>query len=279
MPISHLTNWAEDNPSGRPVHVVRHRRGALSCDRHDHKHDFAEVFWCESGGCRHLVNGECQVIAPGDAVFIRPSDRHSFSTGPAGLTIVNVSFRPADAVHLARRHRADWPWRPGPLPLRVRLGSRAMQRLHAWVEDLALAGRTAIELEGFLLDLLRLVAHGRDTGPAAGLPAWLAGAVEAFSSPEHLPGGTHSLARLAGRHPDHVNRVLQACQGRTATALVESLRLDWAASRLRLDDGTVAGIAAACGLRNLGHFHQRFRSRFGTTPHRYRRAARLNPAR
>ncbi|MCK6487608.1 MAG: helix-turn-helix domain-containing protein [Planctomycetes bacterium] len=103
-----------------------------------------------------------------------------------------------------------------------------------------------------------------------GLPPWLRDAVEVFADPLHLAGGAPRLAHLAGRSLAHVNRTIHAAQGRTATALVNALRLEWAAARLRLGGEPVAAIAAACGLANLSHFYALFRARYGATPHRYR---------
>jgi transcriptional regulator GlxA family with amidase domain len=68
--------------------------------------------------------------------------------------------------------------------------------------------------------------------------------------------------------------VIRRCTGNTATDLVCGLRLDRAAADLRLSDAPVATIASAVGLPNLGYFYHCFHARFGTTPDRYRRAAR-----
>jgi transcriptional regulator GlxA family with amidase domain len=94
-----------------------------------------------------------------------------------------------------------------------------------------------------------------------------------FADPRWLPGGVPALARLVGRGVDHLNRVVRAGQGRTATELVTAMRLDWAASALRMGDRPIADIAADVGLANLGHFYRCFRARFGATPRRYRLAA------
>jgi AraC-like DNA-binding protein/mannose-6-phosphate isomerase-like protein (cupin superfamily) len=236
-----------------------------------HTHEYAEVFWCESGSAIHQVNGQESRVSAGDVVCIRPDDMHAAIPDPGGFTIVNLTFQPATVAGLAERHAATWPWRPGPLPMQVHLPPRRMERLHAWSAELAVRRATLLDLETFLLDLARMLAEGG--GEADPLPPWLREAIERLRDPERLAGGTPALARLAGRDPAHINRVLRRCLGRTATDLVTELRLDRAAAELRMGDRPVAEIAGLVGLANLSHFYERFQARFGATPARYRQAA------
>lgn len=257
-------SWHSDGRYGFLEIARRHGWG-------QHCHDYAEVFWCESGSAVHHVNGHEVRLAAGDVVCMRPNDIHAASGDSAEFTIVNLTFQPEAVADLAKRHVETWPWRDGPLPLQIHLSPRRMERLHAWSAELAARQSTLLDLEAFLLDLTRLLAEGADG--ADPLPHWLREALETFREPEHLAGGTAALARLAGRDPAYVNRVLQRCLGRTATQLVTELRLDRAAAELRLSDHPVAEVAELVGLANLSHFYARFHERFGVTPARYRQAA------
>jgi len=240
-----------------------------------HCHDYAEVFWCESGSAMHHVNGQDIPVKAGDVVCIRPDDIHAATPEPDGFTIINLTFQLDRATALAERHADLWPWRAGPMPLHVHVSPRRMERLHAWTADLATRPATALDLETFLLDLMRTLAEGG--GEADPRPLWLRQAMEEFlRDPKHLAGGTVALARLAGRDPAHVNRVLQRSIGCTATELITDARLDRAAAELRMGDQPVADIAEQVGLANLSHFYQRFQARFGATPARYRQAAQQN---
>lgn len=266
---------------GMAISVPRHpwyadgRNGFLEIARRrgwgSHCHEYAEVFWCESGAATHHVNGRDIRITAGDVVCIRPDDIHAAAPDAADFTIVNLTFLPAAVRELADRHGEAWPWRADPLPLHLHLPPRRMERLHAWAAELAARPASRLDLEAFLLDLARLLAEGG--GGADPLPLWLREAIESLREPRHLAGGTVALARLAGRDPAHVNRVLRRCLGRTATDVVTELRLDRAAAELRLGEQPVAEIADLVGLSNLSHFYERFRARFGVTPGRYRQAA------
>jgi AraC family cel operon transcriptional repressor len=273
--ISALANrmtWREEMIDGNvssPLRAVRHvLKPGLGFNAHTH--EFAEVFWCETGTGMHVVNGQQVPIEAGDVTFVRPDDTHSaHATSRTGLTFVNVSFQHDQVRALSERFAEQWPWRPGPLPLQVRLSPRRMERLHGWASELSAPNLRALDLECFLLDIARLVTQPPENDVCAGLPVWLREAVEVFSDPRHLAGGTARLAHLAGRSQAHLNRLVRAQQGRTATDLVNAVRMRWAAAAL-LSDRSIADIAATCGLPHLGHFYGVFKQHFRVTPRRYR---------
>jgi AraC family cel operon transcriptional repressor len=265
--------WVSDNLGQGPLWIARHTYNAGN-GWGMHQHDFAELFWIESGSGWHQLNGDEHVLRVGDVVCLRPADRHASRAGADGLAVVNVSFLPRAVSALANRHRKQWPWHHlDPAARRTHLAPARMERLHAWTAELSRRRTQELDLECFLMEVMRLFNE-----PAAaetvGFPAWLAEALAVFSDPVHLAGGVPQLAHLAGRGIDHLNRVVRHCTGATATALVTGLRLDYAASELRLSDRPIAQLAEAVGLPNLGHFYRLFHQRFGTTPDRYRRAAR-----
>jgi AraC family cel operon transcriptional repressor len=272
----HLT-WEVENPHGC-VRVARHPLNPR--DRWPpHDHEFAEVFWVESGQVAHHINGIEEHLVPGDLRCIRPRDAHLFRTGdgddgggPPGI-LMNVSFELEPLAGLAERYGEDWPWRADGAPRGVRLAPSARERFAGWIDILAGPEPRRLDLESFLLDVARVVS-GDALGPrGSGLPAWLAQALEAFNDPRHLRGGVPELARLCGRSQEHLNRIVRACQDRRATDLVNAMRLDWAAARLRLSDLPVAEIAGECGLPNLAHFYKLFRASFGVTPAAFRSTA------
>jgi len=279
LPYVHSPLEREIPSRGQPLKIVRHvfpAGGAFG--RHDH--EFAEVFWCENGSGFHDIGHRLIPMGPGDLAFVRPELIHAGRAGPKGWTFVNVSF-PSQVLHdLESRYSGDpasddapgWPWRRGE-PLHIHLNPRRMERLHEWAADLAVPGQHERDLACFLLDLARIAARTGGPDAAAGLPGWLREALEVFADPHHLRGGTKTLAKLTGRRADRINRVVRTHQNRTATDLVNAMRLDAAATALRMGDQPVAEIAADCGLTNLGHFYRIFAARYRATPARYRREA------
>jgi len=276
-PLNSLTGtmtWKEEMIDGSvssQLRVVRHILKAGS-GFSSHRHEFAEVFWCETGTGMHVVNGQQFPIEAGDVVFVRPTDVHSgYSTSRTGLTFVNVSFPLEPMLALSKRYDpTQWPWHDGPVPLQVRLSPRRMERLHAWAGDLSAPNQRRLDLECFLLDIARLVTQPPENDVCSGLPVWLREAVEVYADPRNLAGGTARLSHLAGRSQAHLNRLVRAAQGRTATDLVNAVRMRWASTALRMSDRSIADIASVCGLSHLGHFYAIFKQHFRITPRRYR---------
>ena len=249
------------------IQVVRVRyHPGDSYDLHDHA--FAEIFWIESGIAVQRVNGCEQRLPAGTVVVMRPHDRHEFLPG-AGFVMVNVTIRTelvtAVGEHLFGSVRI-WPWGQDPMPWTARLAPATLERLQATSEDLAV-DQSRLAAEGFLLDVLRVL---QQAGPQVGVPAWLGAALDQLRGSEALRAGPAAFAWLCGHTPAHINRTVRAAFGITATALVNRIRLEEAARRLRLSDDGIAEIALACGFASLAHFYRAFGVRYQATPRHFR---------
>jgi AraC family cel operon transcriptional repressor len=241
-----------------------------------HTHDFAEVFWIERGRGTHLINGRRVPLDAGCVVLMRPDDEHTFiGVGAQPLTLVNVAFDTDTLGHLRRRYfarPAPWPWAGDALPTMVRFNSVWIDELSAAAERLPATHQRQLDLDVFLLALLQRMSPVRHGGAAA-LPTWLHDAVESLRSEPDLSEGPLALARLADRSLDHVNRTVQRYLCKTATDLVNDIRLERAAERLRMTQRAIIQIADESGFNNLGYFYRVFTARYGVTPRRYRLAA------
>jgi len=242
-----------------------------------HTHDFDEVFLVTAGRGVHWINGRREQMTAGDLCMIRSRDGHGFrAIDSAGFSLVNIAFASETTAYVQRRYfprAADRPWGAGAMPRVFRLAPQQMSRLNGWVGELSMVKQTRMELDRFLLNLCSLThtqAPGAAAGLASSLPDWLADAVERFGSPEHMAGGPMELARLSGRCPEHVNRVVRRCMKRTTTDLVNEVRLLYAGRQLRMTQRPILDIVSDCGLENLAYFYRLFRKRYGLTPRRFR---------
>jgi len=238
---------------------------------HAHDHDFAEVFWIERGSVVHLVNGQRQLLTQGDLALVRPEDTHTFRRHrEEDFALVNVAFDRETLDFLRGRYfeGVEWPWQGHRLPAAHRLDRAQLARLGKLACLLVAGPPSRLLLERFLLELLDQLTH---PSLYAELPQWLSEALTRLANdPEALVRGVPALAMLAGRGREHVNRVIRSSTGRTATDLVNEIRLSRAASDLRMTDQPIVQIARECGVANLSHFYRLFNARFGVTPRRYR---------
>jgi AraC-like DNA-binding protein len=181
-----------------------------------------------------------------------------------------VSFPTQVITELAAPRYAPWPW-VDQEPLRLhRLNPAAMERLHGWTSELSRPGAGRLDIDVFVLDVVRLLARGAEQH---GLPLQFEAACASFMAEGRLLTGTPGLARLVGCTPEHLNRLCRRWHGCTASDVVARLRIEWAARELRLTVRPIAEIAEASGMPHLGHFYRRFKERYGTTPKAWRAAA------
>lgn len=236
-----------------------------------HYHDFAEVFWIERGRCRHTINGQEQILAPGDLVFIRPSDRHTgCGVDREGFTLVNIMI-PHVAVNLLRRRYGvsphAWPWWDGELPRTFHLSREQIDHLSALLTSLPDLP-TTLDRDLVILAVVQ-AATVADGGLPAEAPEWLRRALT--HEPDDIIDAVE-LARRCSKDASHVNRVVRRHFGCTTSELLLRRRLAVVAQALRTGNALVTDLALAAGFNNLAWFHRAFRARYGSTPRHYRQA-------
>ena len=240
-----------------------------------HDHDFPELFWVEDGVCSHLVGGSRVDLPAGSLVFVRAQDRHQLRADISAFTICNVTLHPRWAADLAARHGASWRWAwPVSGPGRVvALDETGLVQVRSWFDDLWRQPRGRLAVEGFLLDMLRLVVP-RAEAPRDGAPAWLRQALSALRDPEVSAAGLSELLRRAKVSREHFARACRRHRQRSPGDLVAEARLDHACRLLRHTDDGIVGIAEACGFGSPAQFYRRFAGKFGCPPAAWRRSGR-----
>lgn len=274
LPYCRRISWESELPVGC-VRVARHAYSCRDRGTDVHDHEYAEFVWIEQGVAEHQINGRREILHAHDFRCLRPHDVHlARASEDADCTLINISFELKPLDLFAERYGSDWMWPAEGPPRGGTLTPTMRERLSAWLEILSAPSPRRLDLESFLLDLMRMLSSGAGGARATNLPAWLAHALESFAEPRHLHGGVPELARMCGRSQEHLNRTVRLCQGRRATDLVNAFRMDWVASQLHASERSIEDLAAECGLANLAHFYRLFKSAYGTTPAAWRKELR-----
>ncbi len=97
---------------------------------------------------------------------------------------------------------------------------------------------------------------------------------------QHLdePLGINELADIACFSPYHFHRIFKGMVGESVKEYVRRLRLERAASQLKLGSASVIDIALNAGYNSHEAFTRSFRTAFGAAPSRYRSARKLELA-
>ena len=259
-----------------------------------HNHDFAEMFWVESGNGTHLINGEKVLLKPGNLVMMRPDDRHSFTSGPEGLTIMNLAFSMTTLDHLRDRYFNDsttYFWTDQVLPFQTRIDMPLIGRISEQSEKIWRSLNTNLYLDSLLLYIFRLMEEQsagskwispltqaasapRPAGPApkeGPPPVWLSQAMQQYLARQQFGDGSRGFAAICDRNIDHVNRMVRKCFHKTLTELVAELRMNFAAKQLSITNVPIKIISSDAGFNNLGHFYKVFREVYHQTPAEYRK--------
>lgn len=126
-----------------------------------------------------------------------------------------------------------------------------------------------LELESLCAGLLEHTSEAADTVLDAA-PPWLRRARELLHDDCGRQLSLTDIARSAGVHPVHLNRVFRQHLHCTPGGYLRRCRLDRAATLLARGRSSLAQIAQACGYFDQAHFCRSFKQAYGMPPRAYR---------
>ena len=247
-----------------------------------HCHEFHEFFLVTKGRALHRVNGDCQIVARGSLVFVRPDDAHcydyyksqDFSFFNSALLAEEYerlcAFYGEDAVRAL-----DVP----PLSKHVILTDAQTRRLEEPMEQLlamkkgeartALYRRISAEMMYYFLTDS---GSGGETRP----PDWLLRVLNEMAKPENFTLGLSRLIEIANYSQEYINREFRRHLGTTPTRYINELRLRYAYELLSVTDLAIVEVCEQSGFHNLSHFYTCFLHYFDTSPAKLRKALAVN---
>jgi len=262
------------------------RHHSLSLCTMPHRHTFMEIFLVTDGAIAHLVNGDEELLRPGEARLIRAADAHCYKRVEGQpCELFNVAF--GVPFYLAAREALG-----AEASFDAMLAAAAPPRLSLAGEELGQsAGRlelcrdglvanpkkAALRIKALLMDFLAAfaAAFAEEGAPEhADMPQWMADACAALKERRLYLKGAPELLRLARRSHEHVCREFIRVLGTTPTDYVNGHRLNHAAALLTGSDDKIQSVALDSGFESLSHFHHLFKRKFGASPAKYRATAR-----
>jgi AraC family cel operon transcriptional repressor len=232
-----LRDFIQDQEAFHLARVTIQSRQDLSM----HQHDFAEIFWVESGTGTHLVNGRQLPLKPGHLVMMRPADAHTFTAPKAGITLMNPAFSTDTLRFLKDRYFADtvgYFWTSQELPFQTLLDLPVIQQISRWAEDTLKHRKSNFHLDRLLLFIFNALADRENPAENQPVPFWLGRALRDFHTPALFKKGPQGFADLCDKNIDHVNRTVRRCFGKSLSGLVTELRMGFAARQLVLTNAS-----------------------------------------
>jgi AraC-like DNA-binding protein len=225
--------------------------------------NFAQVYWCVTGGVAFQRDDGTVTVGPGQ-VFVYPSrswHRISCPAGGVDYWWITVDGPLADAVIASFDLKPPWPRHAGPLP------ERLFARLQALLADPSPMAERAAAAVGWEI-LSAAASAGQSGGDDSAVERLRAELVDRSADPEL------SVARLAetlGEDRSVLTRRFTRVHGVAPKQYLQSLRLSRAMSLLHGSQAPVAEVARACGFSDPGYFARAFRKAAGLSPEEFRR--------
>ncbi len=288
-------------PDGTPVYRYRLRPGVpavsvLHVDTrtdhadlppdHRHAHDFLVLVYVEEGGGSFAVDGTERPLRAGEVHAVLPGQ--VIGVGAVSELVHarawSVAFTPDAVLALASVSPLTWGHHPLLALFAPGAGSAVVPepdraawswRLAALAEELDDPGRLGAgeAVTGLLTQLLVAAARLAPSAPAAPDPL-VARVFDEIEARFRDPVSAGDVARALGYTPGHLTTLVRRRTGRPLLEWITERRMTEVRRLLRETDLPLGVVAARTGLRDATYLVRRFRSRYGTTPERWRRSQR-----
>lgn len=259
-----------------------------------HTHDFFLVVYFEADGGALHVGSRAWPVAAGDLFLVAPGDVVGIGADIAGLraaggtavwfTTEALGSAPNGSVAAWQAHPLLLPFTQPPagtpkhLCVPVAERSAWSARLRAIDAELGQRGHrhldaAAAHLTLLLVDIARLA---QTAGKQVGVPVdpVVAEVLAYIDARYQDPISLRHVAQAVNLSRGHLTTVIGRKTGRTVHALITERRFAEARRLLADTSLTVAQIASHVGYRDASYFARAFRTRHGTSPLAWRRAAR-----
>ena len=230
-----------------------------------HAHARAYLGLVVRGGHRETAGVEERTCGPATVVFHPAGERHANQFSPAGGRIFRLEMDDDWLAHM----------RDGGVTLdrsaEAHHGLLSQIASRIFAEYRARDGMSPLVIEGLALEFAAGVVRSWSRTTSSRAPRWLGAVVDFLRARAAEEVRMGELARLAGVHPAHLNRVFRRQHGCAVGEYVRRLRIDLAARELAGSQRPIADIAAAMGFADQSHFSRVFARVMGMTPGRYRK--------
>ena len=236
---------------GQLLSLTSHRSDD-SIPPHKHVNDY--LCMVLSGGFAERERNRWQERRAGCYFTHQAGEMHHDHFGPQGAVCLNLHF-PSGQSGTALNGTC-------PTSAKVTADKLAFELASSSREELVMASLAA-EIQANLNPAATETPHGGK---------WIDRIIEAISDEPCRRWRLRELAEIAGRHPVHVAQSFRAQTGTSLGAFQRLRRLTCLSLALRLKQDSLAMLAAEFGYCDQSHMNSEFRSAFGVSPGRYRRA-------
>lgn len=231
-----------------------------------HIHDYFEIFTVIKGSVTHQINESREIIQCNESVFVRKNDSHIIS-GDENSEILNIAF--SESLFLQIQALFDSQL----LTSKVLLERSTVEYVLKNIRDLTGSSNkkyAEIILKSLLVSLVGAFIY---TSPNydKNYPIWFQTFLNHLSNVDVFTSDMTSIYALTDKTPEHISRTFRQYLNVTPTHYLLDMKTNYAMRLLVTTTRPILDICFEAGFFNLGYFYRCFKTRYGTSPQKYRK--------
>ena len=253
----------------------------------EHGHDYMEIMYICAGSITHVIGKDRITLESGDILFLNKHVRHSIlraNRSDIGINFIlsnsflqyifhNVENNPVMCGFLTRNFEPDGGAEylffktADCFPIRNLMDNLIYTIVHHTPDDYTISTQLVSLLFSYLSYYKDTLVNHPDFLSDSAL---LTQQVTSYIRQHYPQASLRELSEQVGYNPVYLSRKIHATFGKNFQTLIQEERLLVAEKLLRTTDLSVDEIIRTVGYENQSHFHHLFKSRYGTTPHKYK---------
>ena len=244
-----------------------------------HMHTFYEIFYILEGTIKHVVNGKCTLLEPGDVVFLRLFDVHKFDRAP------DPDCKHRDIVIAPEQYEKSCNYinkdllnqlKVSTTPPVVHLSLEELQVLEQRFTDFINMPNDRTDTKSSIVNILliellgRLIYSKQPISPNK-YPAWFEELLSRFNMNLYIKSGLNEILKDFNYNQSYICRTFKKYTGMSMSNYLCSVRLQYAALLLKATNKTITEIANDVGFASVSFFNTQFKKQLQITPKDYRK--------
>ena len=253
----------------------------------EHGHDYMEFMYVYAGSISHVIGKETLTLERGDILFLNRHARHSVKK--AGERDIGINFILSNPFlqvvfqqvqnnsvmsefltsNLEDNGEGEYLFfrTKDNFPIRNLMDNLIYTIVNHTPDDYTISTQLVSLLFSYLSYYKDTLVNHPDFLSDSAL---LTQQVTSYIRQHYPQASLQELSEQVGYNPVYLSRKIHATFGKNFQTLVQEERLLVAEKLLRTTDLSVDEIIRTVGYENQSHFHHLFKSRYGTTPHKYK---------
>lgn len=252
-----------------------------------HKHSFIEMVYVVKGNCTHIISGKNIVIEEGELLFLSQHTIHGVNKIDKDSLVITIIFLPEllESIYANSRGEGNQINRfffdclrndeyvDSYLHFKVRDAKPIQNLVENLIENLIGGDPSLNDINRLTMELLFLhLQNYTEYLMSSSADERIITKVLHYVSESYKDGSLTKLSDMLHYSTSSLSRLITQKTGKSFTELMQNQKLSQACYLLKHSDMTVSEISVEVGYENISFFHRLFKSKYGVSPHKYKKS-------